>query len=93
MLSLLPQKIRHVQVSEEGNYERRMNFCNWFLWVVYDDVLDPELTLFTDDIWFHLSGYINAQNNRFWSSINSRQTFEVPLHTQMIGEQCAIAAT
>jgi hypothetical protein len=57
---------------------------------VYDGVLDPKLTFFTDEAWFHLSGYINAQNNRYWSSINPRQTFEVPLHDQNIGVWCAI---
>jgi hypothetical protein len=92
-LILLKYKIRRVQVSEGGNYERKMNFCNWFLWVVYDSVLETELTFFTDNIWFHLSANINAQNNRFWSNINPREAFEVPLHNQMIGEQCAIAAT
>jgi hypothetical protein len=52
------------------------------LQTVYDGVLDPKLTFFTDEAWFHLSEYINAQNNRYWSSINQRQTFEVPRHDQ-----------
>jgi hypothetical protein len=42
------------------------------LCTVHYGVLDPKLTLFTDEAWFHLSGYINAQNNRYWSSINLR---------------------
>jgi hypothetical protein len=76
-LHLLPYKIAQVQVIEEGDYGRRTHFCNWFLQAVHDGVLDPKLTFFTDEAWFHLSGYINAQNNRYWSSINPRQTFEV----------------
>jgi hypothetical protein len=67
-----------------------MHFCNWFLQAVHDGVLDPKLTFFTDEAWFHLSGYINAQNNRYWSSINLKQTFEVPLHDQKISVWCAI---
>jgi hypothetical protein len=79
-LHLRPYKITQVQVTEEGDYGRRTHFCNWFLQTVHDDILDQKLTFFNDEAWFHLSGYINAQNNRYWSSINPRQIFEVPLH-------------
>jgi hypothetical protein len=82
-----------VQVIEECDYGRRMHFCNWFLQAVHDGVLDPKLTFFTDEAWFHLSGYINAQNNGYWSSIKPKQTFEVPLHDQKIGVWCAITAS
>jgi hypothetical protein len=92
-LHLRPYKIAHVQVIEEGDYGRRTHFCNWFLQAVHDCVLDPKLTFFIDDALFHLSGYINAQNNGYWSSINPRQMFEVPLHDQKIGVWCAITAS
>jgi hypothetical protein len=48
-------------VTEEGNYKRRTYFCNWYLQAVYDNILDPKLTFFTEEAWFHWSGYINAQ--------------------------------
>jgi hypothetical protein len=92
-LHLRPYKITQVQVTEEGDYGRRTHFCNRFLQAVHDGVLAPKLTLFTDEAWFHLSGYISAQNNRYWSSINPRQTFEVPLYDQKIGVLCAITAS
>jgi hypothetical protein len=63
------------QVIEEGDYERRAHFCNWFLHAVHNSVLDAKLTFFTDEVWFHLSGYISAENNRYWNSINLKQTF------------------
>jgi hypothetical protein len=44
------------------------------LWVVYDAVLDPKLIFFTDEAWYHLSGYINVRNNRYWSSNHLRET-------------------
>jgi hypothetical protein len=28
---LPPQKIRQVQVTEQGDYKRKTHFCNWFL--------------------------------------------------------------
>jgi hypothetical protein len=36
---------------------------------------------------------ISAQGSSCWSSINPRQTFEVPVHDQKIGVFCAIIAT
>jgi hypothetical protein len=63
------------------------------LQAVHNGVLDPKLSFFTVEAWFHLSGYINAQNNRYWSSINSKQTFEVSLHDQKIGVWSAITAS
>jgi hypothetical protein len=54
------------------------------------------MTVFlTQNLHFSLMklGSINAQNNRYWSSIIQRQTFEVPLHDQKIGVWCAITAS
>jgi hypothetical protein len=48
------------------------------LWVVPITHLDP--VFFTDQAWFHLSGYVNSQNRRIWSSINPNVSYEVPLH-------------
>jgi hypothetical protein len=55
--------------------------------------LNPNVNFFTEEAWFHLSGYSNAQKHMYWSSINLRLTFEVHIHDQKIGVQCAIIAT
>lgn len=34
--------------------------------------VDPLITYFTDDGWFHLKGHINTQNKRYWSADNPR---------------------
>jgi hypothetical protein len=46
--------------------------------------LTQNLHFFTAEARFHLSGYMNTQNNRNWSSINLKQTSEVPLHNQLL---------
>lgn len=51
-----------------------MLFCNRFL-RQHISVLDPELTFFIEEDSIHLDGYISAQNNEHWSSINSRYDF------------------
>jgi hypothetical protein len=67
-----------------------MHFCNWFLRAVHDSVLDLKLTFFTDEAWFHLSGHVSVQNNKYWSSIYLKQASKVPLHNQNIGVWSAI---
>jgi hypothetical protein len=88
---LRPYKIIEAQAVDEGYYEIRTHFCNWTLRAVYEDVLD--LNTFTGDALFHLSGYISAQNYRYWISINQRQSSEDPDHDQKFGVWCAITAT
>jgi hypothetical protein len=46
--------IKHV------DYKERVRFCNWFINHVHDGLLDPKLIFF--------SGYVNSQNNRYWSN-------------------------
>ncbi|RWS10786.1 uncharacterized protein B4U80_09266, partial [Leptotrombidium deliense] len=46
---------------------------------------------FTDEAWFHLSGYVNSQNCRFWSADKPRKVVESPLHPQKVGVWCAIS--
>jgi hypothetical protein len=39
------------------------------------DILDA--TFFTDEVWFHILGYVNT---RLWSSENPHAVHEKPLH-------------
>jgi hypothetical protein len=72
--------------------EARINDCRWFQQSVYDGMIDPDLVSYTDDAWFHLSGYVNSQNNPYWSAENPHSIHEVPLHDVKIGVWCAISA-
>jgi hypothetical protein len=42
-LCLLPYKIRLFQAVKDDNYERRLHFHIWFLQVVHDSLLDPNV--------------------------------------------------
>jgi hypothetical protein len=35
---------------------------------VIEGEIDLQSTIFSDEAWFQLQGYINTQNNRYWSS-------------------------
>jgi hypothetical protein len=50
------------------------------------------LTFFSDEAQFHLQGYINTQNNRYWSSQKPHLTHEAPLHPVTVGVWCASSA-
>jgi hypothetical protein len=58
----------------------RVRFCSWLLQSVIKGEINPQLTFFYDEAWFHLQGYINTQNNCYWGSQNPHLTHEVLLH-------------
>jgi hypothetical protein len=51
-----------------------------------------QLTFFADEVSFHLQGYINTQNNHYWSSQNPYLTNEVALHPVKVGVWCTVSA-
>jgi transposase len=70
-LDLRPYKIMAVQELLPRDFGIRVEYCQWFLnHLNNNNTLD--LTFFTDETWFHLSGYINKQNMRIWSAENPR---------------------
>jgi hypothetical protein len=54
-------------------------------------MLDMNLFFMSDDGWFHLSGYVNSQNSRYWSNENPHQFVETPLHPQKLGVWSAVS--
>lgn len=42
-------------------------------------------TFFTDEAWFHLSGYVNSQNYRTWGAENPHVFIETDLHPIKVG--------
>jgi hypothetical protein len=81
-----------MHVSQPHDPASRVYFCSWFLQSVVEGEIDPHLTFFSDEAWFHLQGYINKQNNRYWSSQNPHLTHEDPLHPVKVGAWCALSA-
>ncbi|RZB39757.1 hypothetical protein BDFB_014971 [Asbolus verrucosus] len=70
-----PYKAQVFQDIQPPDYEKRMAYRNWFNQTMNNNLLD--LTFFSDEAWFHLSGYINSQNMRMWCSKNPHY-FEEP---------------
>jgi hypothetical protein len=45
----------------------------------------------TDETWFHLNGYVSAQNTRIWSVETPHTLRKAPLHSQKVGVWTAIS--
>src|SRR5579872_6567962 len=65
-----------------ADHPRRLAYCRCFV---------NNLTFFSDEAWFHLSGYVNSQNMRMWSTDNPYVFTETPLHAQKIGVWLAVS--
>jgi hypothetical protein len=91
-LQLHPYKITRVHQLLPADYLARIHFCEWFSEVVAHDTEFVERCIFTDEAWFHLSGYVNAQNTRYWSTENPHMLHEHPLHSLKLGVWAAMSA-
>ncbi|PNF37265.1 hypothetical protein B7P43_G00402 [Cryptotermes secundus] len=89
MLKLRPYK---TTVSTHALQPRDPASRVWFLQSVVAGEIYLQLTFFSDEAWFHLQGYINTQNNRYWSSQNPHLTHEVLLRPVKIGMWCGVSA-
>jgi hypothetical protein len=59
---------------------------------VHGGQIDFTLILFSDEVWFHFSGYVNSQNNRHWPAENPMLIQKVPLHDIKFGVCGAMSA-
>jgi len=50
-----------------------------------------DYTWFSDEAWFHLSGYVNSKNSRVWASENPNAIHEEPPHSEKIGICCGVS--
>jgi hypothetical protein len=57
---------------------------------VFNGLLDPGLTFYSDEVWFTLSEYVNRQNNGYWSTENAHAVHEVPKHDDKVGVRCSV---
>ena len=90
-LGMHAYKIRKVHQLKEHDARARLDFCYWLSEFVHRDEDALEYTFFSDEAWFHLSGYVNNQVNRVWSSENPHALHETPLHDMKIGVWCALS--
>ncbi len=88
-----PYKFTVCQELKPTDVPRCLAFCKWLLCFAQRGQTKFNLFYFSDEAWFHVSGYINCQNFRTWSSTNPHAYIESSLHPQKIGVWCGLSRT
>ena len=53
-----------MQELTTADHEKLIRYCEWFTNFIQTKTVDIlDVAFFTDEAWFHLSGYANAQKN------------------------------
>ena len=89
-LDFFSYKIQLSQPISTNTAERRVEFCNKMLAQHEWQEIDFSKIWFTDEAHFHLEGYVNKQNMRYWGKQNPEITMVKPLHPARITVWCAI---
>lgn len=74
-----PYKLAVVQTLTEGDSIQRRKFCQEMLDILAND--DNAMVMMSDEAHFHLDGFVNKQNYRYWAPTNPRQLHQRPLHS------------
>jgi hypothetical protein len=87
-LHLKPYKFHQWHKIEDQDYQKRVDFAQWFL---KQPVTKRLLCFFSDEAYFYLTLPLNHQNNRIWSNSQPCVGVERPLHDKKILVWCAIS--
>lgn len=91
-LHLYPYKIQLVQQLHPGDKQLRLEYSRALLNIAENDVEFHCKLMMSDEAHFHLNGFVNKQNCRFWGSNNPRQLHQKSLHPIRVTVWCAIKA-
>ena len=91
-LSLHAYKIQVHQPLTERDENRRLDFSNLMIEKLENRAIDIGQIWFSDEAHFHLNGYVNKQNYRFWATENPFLAISRPLHPQRVTVWCAMTA-
>lgn len=91
VLCLYPYKMSVFHALNESDYDNRLLFSEWLLSVIDEEPDFLNRVYWSDEAWFHLSGHVNSQNTRTWSSENPHKFIESPLHSKKIGVWAAMS--
>jgi hypothetical protein len=91
ILKLHPSRVHAMHELEEPDKEKRLQYCRWFTHFIRGGIHILDKVLYSDEAWFHLSGYVNSQNSRIWSVENPHTFHERPLHSLKVAVWCAVS--
>jgi len=81
-----------VQFLNPGDYQQRIQFCEDMLGRLEKNNNQVNNLWMSNEAHFHLSGFVNKQNFRYWSDVNPHLLHETSFHSQKVIVWCAILA-
>lgn len=87
-----PYKLQVVQALNDTDFAGRRQFCETLLRMIEGDDEFVHNLWMSDEAHFHLSGYVNKQNFRYWSNENPYQLHQRPLHSTKVTVWCALSS-
>jgi hypothetical protein len=91
-LNFHPYKVQLIQELSDRGVENRQRFCEQVRVLLNDaDDLQNNLIM-TDEAHFHLSGYVNKQNFRYWAPDKPLKMHQRPLHNSKVTVWCCVAS-
>jgi len=87
-LKFHPHKIRIVQKILPNDIVQRRQFSEQMLDVLLNDLA---VIITSDEAHFHLDGYVNKQNCRYWAIETPRELHQKPLHSPKVTVWCAVS--
>lgn len=91
-LNFHPYKIQIVQSLKPTDNQKRLQFCEEMARRLEENVDQVNNLWMSDEAHFHLSGFVNKQNFRYWSEENPGAIHEKPLHAEKVTVWCAMSA-
>lgn len=90
-LKLHPYKMQIVPCLNESDYPLRENYARTML-ERFRTARTFGNILYSDEAHFHIDGYVNKQNMRYWHPSNPRERHQKRLHSPKTTVWCAISA-
>lgn len=92
ILKLVPYKIQVVQELLPADYRARLAYAIHFQELARQEPRFISNLIMGDEAHFHLSGYVNKQNMRFWGTENPRVVHQCCLHPVKVTIWCGVHA-
>lgn len=87
-----PYKLQIVQELKENDHQLRLEFCQQIMTNINEDNEFLDKLWMSDEAHFHLTGYVNKQNYRYWADRNPNEVHERPLHSSKVTVWCAVSS-
>ncbi|KAJ4438681.1 hypothetical protein ANN_14628 [Periplaneta americana] len=88
-----PHKIKIVNQLCDTDKPARLAFCREFSEMLNADPDILNKLIMSNEACFHLSGFVNKQNFRYWNEDQPMQVHEQPLHSEKMTLWCDVSVS